>query len=69
LFEAYALLNKQEESKSWLIATITILVIAAFVFLIQRFAGPVFDFVFEVCIFYVPTVVMVFLLLYFRQKS
>jgi hypothetical protein len=60
------LLNKQEESKSWLIATITILVIAASVFFIQRFAGPVFDFVFEVCIFYVPAVVMVSLFFYFR---
>jgi antibiotic biosynthesis monooxygenase (ABM) superfamily enzyme len=61
--------NKQEESKSWRIATITMLVIAAIVFLIQRFAGPVFDLVFEVCIFYVPAVVMVLLFLYFRQKN
>jgi hypothetical protein len=62
-------LKKQEESKSWFIATIVILAIAATVFLVQRFAGPVFDFVFEVCIFYVPAVVTVFLFLYFRKKS
>jgi antibiotic biosynthesis monooxygenase (ABM) superfamily enzyme len=61
--------NKQEESKSWQIATITMLVIAAMVFLVQRFAGPIFDFVFEICIFYVPAVVMVLLFLYFRQKG
>jgi hypothetical protein len=69
LFEVKLVLNKQEESESWLIATIVILVVAGTVFLIQRFAGPVFDFVFEVCIFYVPAIVMVFLFLYFRKKS
>jgi hypothetical protein len=45
------------------------LVIAAVVFFIQRFAGPVFDLVFEVCIFYVPAVVRVLLFLYFKQRS
>jgi len=61
--------DKQEESKSWQIATVTMLVIAAAVFLIQRFAGPVFDFVFEICLFYVPAVVIVILFLYFRHKG
>jgi len=60
--------NKQEELKSWRIATLIIVVLAATVFLIQRFIGQVFDLVFEVCIFYIPAVAVVFLLLYFRRK-
>ncbi len=67
--EAEILQNKQEESKSWQIATATMLVIAAVVFLIQRFAGPVLDIIFEICVFDIPAVVMVILFLYFRHKN
>jgi hypothetical protein len=61
--------TKQEELKTWRIATLVMVTLAAVVFLVQRFVGQFFDVTFEICIFYIPTFTIVGLLLYFRKKS
>jgi len=60
--------KNQEELKTWRLATIVMVTLAAAVFLVQRFVGQLFDVVFEVCIFYIPTFTIAALLLYFRTK-
>jgi len=59
----------KEELKTWKIATFVMVSLAVVAFLIQRFLGPFFDVVFEICIFYVPALTIVGLLLYFRAHS
>jgi len=66
--EGISVPTNQEELKTWRIATLVMVTLAAVVFLVQRFI-PLFDVVFEVCIFYIPTFAIVGLLLYFRKKS
>lgn len=61
--------TNQEELKTWRLATLIMLTLAAAVFIIQRFVVQLFDVVFEFCIFYIPTFTIVGLLLYFRNKS
>jgi len=61
--------TNQEELKTWRIATLVMIALAAAAFLIQRFLGPIFEVVFEVCIFYIPTFTIVALFFYFRNKS
>jgi len=61
--------TKQEELKTWYIATLIMVTLAAAVFLVQRFVGQLFDVAVEVFIFYIPTFTIVALLLYFRTKS
>jgi len=61
--------TNKEELRTWYIATLVMVTLAAAVFLVQRFVGQFFDVVFEVCIFYIPTFTIVGLLLYFRTKS
>jgi len=61
--------TNQEELKTWHIATLVMVSLAAAVFLVQRFVGQFFDLVFEVCIFYIPTFTIVGLWLYFGTKS
>jgi len=67
-FEGISVPTNQEELKTWRIATLVMVTLAAVVFLVQRFI-PLFDVVFEVCIFYIPTFSIVGLFLYFRNKS
>jgi len=67
-FEGISVPTNQEELKTWRIATFVMVTLAAVVFLVQRFI-PLFDVVFEVCIFYIPTLSIVGLFLYFRNKS
>jgi len=66
--EGISVPTNQEELKTWRIATLVMVTLAAVVFLVQRFI-PLFDVVFEVCIFYIPTFSIVGLFLYFRNKS
>jgi len=61
--------TNQEELKTWRIATLVMVTLAAAVFLVQRFVVQLFDVVLEVCIFYIPTFTIVGLWLYFRAKS
>jgi len=59
---------KELELKTWRLSTVVMMVLAATVFLVSRFVGPIFDLVFEICIFYIPAVAIVGLFLYFRNK-
>jgi len=68
IFEGISVPTNQEDLKTWRIATLIMVTLAATVFLVQRFVGQFFDVVFEVCIFYVPTFTIVGLLLYFRNQ-
>jgi len=61
-------MNK-EELKTWHIATLIMVALSTAVFVVQRFVGQIFDIVFEVCIFYISTFMIVGLLLYLRAKS
>jgi hypothetical protein len=56
------------ELDAWRQATAIVIFLAALVFLVQRFFGPVFDVTFEIFVFYVPAVTIVMLYLYFRTK-
>jgi F0F1-type ATP synthase assembly protein I len=60
--------NKELELNSWRLATLVVVILAAAVFFVQRFAGPFLDLVFEFCIFYIPAFTIVSLFLYFRKK-
>lgn len=56
------------ELEAWRQATFVVVSLAALVFLVQRLFGPVFEVVFEICIFYVPAVAIALLYLYFNAK-
>ncbi|MFQ6087056.1 MAG: hypothetical protein ACE5OV_03440 [Candidatus Bathyarchaeia archaeon] len=56
------------ELDAWRQATFVVVSLAALVFLVQRLFGPVFEVVFEICIFYVPAVTIALLYLYFKMK-
>ncbi|MFQ6073942.1 MAG: hypothetical protein ACE5KC_01860 [Candidatus Bathyarchaeia archaeon] len=55
------------ELEAWRQATFVVVALAALVFLVQRFFGPLFEIAFEICIFYVPAVTIVLLYLYFSK--
>jgi len=57
------------ELEAWRQATYVVVSLAALVFLVQRFFGPVFEVVFEICIFYVPAVAIILLYLYFSKLN
>lgn len=55
------------ELEAWRQATFVVVALAALVFLVQRFFGPLFEIAFEICIFYVPAVTIALLYLYFSK--
>lgn len=54
---------------SWLIATIVMTALSSAVFTIQRFVTQVFNYPFEVCVFYVPTIASLIIYLWERTTS
>jgi hypothetical protein len=54
------------ESATWTIATAIMIVTSLIVIIIQRMIFQVFDYVFEICIFYVPTLIIT--IIYITQK-
>jgi len=58
----------EDELKARYIATFIVVVIAASVFVVQHFVSLIFDTIFEICVFYIPAVAIVIILLYFRNK-
>jgi len=68
VLEGLFVFSKEVELKAWRLSTFIMIILAAFVFVVQRFLGPVFDFIFEICIFYIPAFTAVVLFLYFRKK-
>jgi len=61
-------LDSKNELKTWRLATVILVLLAASVFFTQRFIGRFFDIAFEISIFYVPAFVIVVLFLYFRRR-
>jgi hypothetical protein len=59
---------KELELKAWRLSAFIMVALAALVFVVQRFFGPVFDSVFEICIFYIPAFTAVILFLYLRKR-
>jgi hypothetical protein len=57
------------EKDSWLIATLIMVIISTSAFIVQRAITPLFTYAFEVCVFYVPTIVLSIIYLKKRVKS
>jgi uncharacterized membrane protein len=54
------------ETDSWFIATLIMVVTAATAFIIQRAITPLFTLAFEICVFYVPALVLSIIYLHKR---
>ena len=61
-------LPSNNELKTWQLATVVLVLLAAFVFFSQRFIGRFFDSVFEIFIFYIPAVLIVLLFFYLWRR-
>ena len=57
------------EKDSWLIATLIMAVVSSTAFIVQRAIIPLFTYAFEVCVFYVPTIVLLIIYLKTRLES
>jgi hypothetical protein len=53
------------ERDGWVLALFVMAVISSAAFLVQRFVLPLFNAAFEICVFYVPTIVL--LVIYLRR--
>ncbi|RLI38285.1 hypothetical protein DRO66_02110 [Candidatus Bathyarchaeota archaeon] len=60
---------EDSEKNSWLIATLIMTIISSIAFIIQRAITPIFTYAFEVCVFYVPTIVLWIIYMKKRQES
>jgi hypothetical protein len=57
------------EKDSWLIATLIMTVVSSTAFIVQRVITPLFNYAFEVCVFYIPTIVLSIIYLKKRVES
>ena len=57
------------EKNGWLIATLIMAIISSIAFIAQRAITPIFTYAFEVCVFYVPTIVLWIIYMKKRQES
>jgi len=57
------------EVESWRLAALTMMIIAGIVFIVQQFFIRLFDQVFVICVFYLPTFLLVIAFLWFRRAS
>lgn len=58
---------KDPEKDSWFIATLIMVVTAATAFFVQRAITPLFTYAFEICVFYIPTIVLS--LIYLQKRG
>ena len=59
----------KDELNTWRTAALVMIVVAAFVFFLQRFVVQFFsDVIFEICIFYIPAFASTIFYLYLRRK-
>jgi len=58
----------EEESRTWLYALLIMGILSLIVFVAQHFIGRFLNIVFEVCIFYIPTIILVFIYLKIRVR-
>jgi len=57
------------EKNGWFIATLIMAIISSIAFIAQRAITPIFTYAFEVCVFYVPTIVLSIIYLKKRQDK
>jgi len=57
------------ELKTWRVATFVVGMLAVAVFCIQRFVTQIFDTSFEICIFYVPAVMIIIYVSHLSRKK
>lgn len=58
------------EFAAWRISTVVLLIVTILEFFTQRFVFKLFpDIIFETCVFYIPTAVIVVLFVYFWRKQ
>jgi hypothetical protein len=57
------------EIESWRLAALTMAIIAGIVFIVQQFFTRLFDQVFAICVFYLPTFLLIITFLWFRRAS
>jgi len=57
------------EKDSWLLATLIMAIISSTAFIVQRAIIPLFTYAFEVCVFYIPTIVLSIIYLKKRRES
>jgi len=62
-------LKNENELNAWRLATVVLVLLAAVVFITQRFVVRFFDIALEICVFYLPAVSVVVLFLYFRRRA
>jgi len=62
-------LKNENELNAWRLATVVLVLLAAVVFITQRFVVRFFDIALEICVFYIPAVTVVVLFLYFRRRT
>jgi positive regulator of sigma E activity len=61
--------DKALESRSWLFATIIMVLLALVMFIVQHFLVQLFDFAVEVSVFYIPAFALVVFILWRHFKS
>ncbi|HIE13746.1 TPA: hypothetical protein EYP70_00575 [Candidatus Bathyarchaeota archaeon] len=57
-----------DELKGWLYSLYVMGAASLIVFVVQKIAGRVLNIVFEVCIFHIPTLILLFIYFYLRFK-
>lgn len=55
--------------REWLYAFLFMLALAIIVFAVRLFIGPVFNLAFEICIFYIPTLVLLVIVVHLRMEK
>lgn len=62
-------MKNENEIGAWRLATVVLVLLAVFVFVIQRFVVHFFDVALEICAFYIPAVSVAVLFLYFSRRA
>jgi hypothetical protein len=62
-------LKIENELGAWRLAAAVLVLLAIFVFIVQRFVVRFFDVALEICAFYIPAVSVLILFLYFSRRT
>lgn len=62
-------MKSENELGAWRLATVVLVLLAVFVFVVQRFVVRFFDVSVEICAFYIPAVSVTVLFLYFSRRT
>lgn len=60
--------QQTSESKTWLYAFLIMTIFSIIVLATHLLGFPLFNFAFEICVFYIPTAILLIIVLY-RKKS